>query len=185
MWIVCNILWKLCPTREDTPQKHCETKHVVSICCLVLRFIAPAKEPKKAAPVKKEEAKKPVAAKKEEPKVAAKAAKKAAPAPVAAAPAPVAAAPAPAKVEKEEKTVKAVAAKPAPKKRGVVAKAAAAAGKGRVAKKQLRGKGLKKKKIQLRFAIDCTNIAEDSIMDVADFVRILFHFAAESILMTS
>lgn len=65
-----------------------------------------------------------------------------------------------------------MAAKPQPKKRGVNAKAAAATGKGRVSKKQLRGKGLKKKKIQLRFAIDCTNIAEDSIMDVADFVSI-------------
>lgn len=34
----------------------------------------------------------------------------------------------------------------------------------------LRGKGQKKKKVSLRFTIDCTNIAEDSIMDVADFV---------------
>lgn len=67
--------------------------------------------------------------------------------------------------------MKAVAAKPAPKKRGVAAKAAAATA-GKVSKKQtLRGKS-KKKKIQLRFAIDCTNIAEDSIMDVADFVSI-------------
>lgn len=71
----------------------------------------------------------------------------------------------------EVKAVKATVAKPAPKKRGVVAKAAAATGKGRINKKQLlRGKGLKKKKIQLRYTIDCTNIAEDSIMDVADFV---------------
>lgn len=81
-----------------------------------------------------------------------------------------------AKVEAVE--VKAVtpaaAAKPASKKRGVVAKAASAAGKGRVSKKLLRGKGLKKKKIQLRFTIDCTNIAEDSIMDVADFVSRVF-----------
>lgn len=77
----------------------------------------------------------------------------------------------PVKIEATEaKAVKVeVAAKPAPKKRGVVAKAAAATGKGRVSK-PLRGKGLKKKKIQLRFTIDCTNIAEDSIMDVADFV---------------
>lgn len=43
-----------------------------------------------------------------------------------------------------------------------------------VAKKQtLRGKGgLKKKKEHLRFGIDCTNIAEDNIMDVSDFVSI-------------
>lgn len=77
----------------------------------------------------------------------------------------------PVKIEATEaKAVKVeVAAKPAPKKRGVVAKAAAATGKGRISK-PLRGKGLKKKKIQLRFTIDCTNIAEDSIMDVADFV---------------
>lgn len=93
--------------------------------------------------------------------------KKAAPAPVK----PVVVSE-PAKVDVEAKAVKpAVAAKPTPKKRGVVAKAAAATGKGRVNKKQLlRGKGLKKKKIQLRFSIDCTNIAEDSILDVADFV---------------
>lgn len=69
----------------------------------------------------------------------------------------------------KESTVKAVA----PKKRGVIAKAAAATGKGRIAKQQLlRGKGLKKKKLQLRYTIDCTNIAEDSILDVADFVSL-------------
>lgn len=40
-----------------------------------------------------------------------------------------------------------------------------------VAKKQtLRGKGLKKKKEHLRFGVDCTNIAEDNILDVSDFV---------------
>ena len=45
------------------------------------------------------------------------------------------------------------------------------------AKKQtLRGKGLKKKKEHLRFGIDCTNIAEDNIMDVSDFVSILITF---------
>jgi len=32
---------------------------------------------------------------------------------------------------------------------------------------------LKKKKIQLRFGIDCTDIAEDNIMDVADFQKYL------------
>lgn len=75
-------------------------------------------------------------------------------------------------IKTEEKAVKAtITSKPAPKKRGVVAKAAAVTGKGRINKKQLlRGKGSKQKKIQLRFTIDCTNIAEDSIMDVADFV---------------
>lgn len=77
----------------------------------------------------------------------------------------------PVKIDEVKAVNATVAAKPAPKKRGVVAKAAAATGKGRINKKQLlRGKGLKKKKIQLRYTIDCTNIAEDSIMDVADFV---------------
>lgn len=79
------------------------------------------------------------------------------------------------KMEKATKIVKAVTAKPI-KKKGVVANAAAATGKsGRISKKTLlRGKGLlKKKKVQLRFGIDCTNIAEDSIMDVVDFVSIL------------
>lgn len=109
---------------------------------------APA--PKKAAAAAKEEPKKAAPAKKAEP------------------PKPV---PAVAEPAKQEKTVKAVTAKPAPKKRGVAAKAAAATA-GKVSKKQtLRGKS-KKKKIQLHFAIDCTNIAEDSIMDVADFVSI-------------
>jgi hypothetical protein len=37
-------------------------------------------------------------------------------------------------------------------------------------KQTLRGKGLKKKKEHLRYGIDCTNIAEDNILDVADFV---------------
>lgn len=42
------------------------------------------------------------------------------------------------------------------------------------AKKQtLRGKGLKKKKEHLRFGVDCTNIAEDNILDVSDFVSLL------------
>lgn len=144
--------------------------------CSFLQLLAAPAPTKKEEPTKK-------GSKKEDPKKAAPAAKKEQPK-KAAAPqppkkeeqkkaAPVAEPP---KTEKDAKTVKAVAAKPAPKKRGVNAKAAAAAGKGRVNKKQvLRGKGLKKKKIQLRFAIDCTNIAEDSIMDVADFVSVIFH----------
>lgn len=37
-------------------------------------------------------------------------------------------------------------------------------------KQALRGKGLKKKKEHLRFGVDCTNIAEDNILDVSDFV---------------
>lgn len=39
-----------------------------------------------------------------------------------------------------------------------------------VKKQTLRGKGLKKKKEHLRFGVDCTNIAEDNILDVSDFV---------------
>lgn len=34
-------------------------------------------------------------------------------------------------------------------------------------KQVLRGKGLKKKKEHLRYGIDCTNIAEDNILDVS------------------
>lgn len=40
-------------------------------------------------------------------------------------------------------------------------------------KTALRGKGLKKKKEHLRYGIDCTNIAEDNILDVADFEKFL------------
>lgn len=153
---------------------------------------AKKEDPKKAAPAKKADPKKAAAPAKTAPAKAAPAkaaTAKAAPAKAAApAPAPAPAAPAPAQAaaaaapaeQKDGKTVKAVAAKPQPKKRGVNAKAAAASGRGRVSKKQLRGKGLKKKKIQLRFAIDCTNIAEDSIMDVADFVSIIGVFPSRS-----
>ncbi|XP_055625781.1 60S ribosomal protein L22-like [Toxorhynchites rutilus septentrionalis] len=59
-----------------------------------------------------------------------------------------------------EKAVASVKAKPAPK---------AVHGP----KKQLRGKNLKKKKEHLRFGVDCTNIAEDNIMDVGDFEKYL------------
>lgn len=42
---------------------------------------------------------------------------------------------------------------------------------GAAAKNVLRGKAVqKKKKEHLRFGVDCTNIAEDNIMDVSDFV---------------
>lgn len=40
-------------------------------------------------------------------------------------------------------------------------------------KQTLRGKGLKKKKEHLRFGVDCTSIAEDNILDVADFEKFL------------
>ncbi|XP_017474071.1 PREDICTED: 60S ribosomal protein L22 [Rhagoletis zephyria] len=128
---------------------------------------APAKDAKKSAPA--------AAAPKKDAKAApAKDAKKAAPAaakPAAAAPAKKAepakpAAPAAAPAEKP----KAPAAKAASKPQRKSVTAATASGK--VGKKNvLRGKGLKKKKVSIRFGIDCTNIAEDNIMDVADFEK--------------
>lgn len=43
-----------------------------------------------------------------------------------------------------------------------------------IAKKQvLRGKNIKKKKEHLKFGVDCTNIAEDNILDVSDFEKFL------------
>lgn len=38
-------------------------------------------------------------------------------------------------------------------------------------KQVLRGKGLKKKKEHLRYGIDCTNIAEDNILDVSYYLK--------------
>lgn len=129
----------------------------------------------KAAPVKKDA--KAAAPAKKDAKAAAPA--KDAPKKDTKAPAakPAAAAPAkkaePAKTDKPvaEKPQKAVAAKPAAAKPKKSVTAAAAAATGKVGKKTvLRGKGLKKKKVSLRYAIDCTNIAEDNILDVVDFV---------------
>uniref|UniRef100_A0A182NLV9 Large ribosomal subunit protein eL22 n=1 Tax=Anopheles dirus TaxID=7168 RepID=A0A182NLV9_9DIPT len=60
-----------------------------------------------------------------------------------------------------EKAVDAVKTKPA-------------APKAAAAKNVLRGKNpIKKKREHLRYGIDCTNIAEDNIMDVADFEKYL------------
>ena len=59
----------------------------------------------------------------------------------------------------QEKSVNAVKTKPAAQKPAQ--------------KNVLRGKNpIKKKREHLRYGIDCTNIAEDNIMDVADFVSI-------------
>uniref|UniRef100_A0A0K8U9B9 60S ribosomal protein L22 n=1 Tax=Bactrocera latifrons TaxID=174628 RepID=A0A0K8U9B9_BACLA len=67
-----------------------------------------------------------------------------------------------------------------PQRKSVSAAAATATGK--VTKKNvLRGKGLKKKKVSLRFGIDCTNIAEDNIMDVADFVSTFVAYAQRNL----
>ncbi|XP_067014492.1 large ribosomal subunit protein eL22 [Anabrus simplex] len=40
-------------------------------------------------------------------------------------------------------------------------------------KQQIRGKGQKKKKIALKFTVDCTHPVEDNIMDVANFEKYL------------
>ncbi|KAF7281313.1 hypothetical protein GWI33_004873 [Rhynchophorus ferrugineus] len=40
-------------------------------------------------------------------------------------------------------------------------------------KQQLRGKGIKKKKVTLRFVIDCSHPVEDSILDVSNFEQYL------------
>ncbi|KAG7210349.1 hypothetical protein KM043_011886 [Ampulex compressa] len=54
-----------------------------------------------------------------------------------------------------------------------MALAAAKKSKGPVSKKQaLRGKG-QKKKVSLKFTIDCTHPVEDNIMDVANFEKYL------------
>lgn len=50
------------------------------------------------------------------------------------------------------------------------AKSANTGKKPAVVKKVIRGKNIKKKKEHLKFGVDCTNIAEDNILDVADFV---------------
>ncbi|KAJ8929363.1 hypothetical protein NQ314_017944 [Rhamnusium bicolor] len=50
-------------------------------------------------------------------------------------------------------------------------KAAVPATKPQAKKPQIRGKGLKKKKVALKFVIDCTHPVEDSILDVANFER--------------
>lgn len=42
-------------------------------------------------------------------------------------------------------------------------------------KAQIRGKGLKKKKVSLKFTIDCTHPVEDSIMVLDDFVSTFFY----------
>ncbi|XP_053951649.1 60S ribosomal protein L22 [Anastrepha ludens] len=124
---------------------------------------APAKDSKKAAPAA-------AAPKKDAKAVPAKDAKKVAPAasvPAKKAEPAKAVAPAAVPAEKPKAVVKAVAK---PQRKSVTASAAAASGK--VAKKNvLRGKGIKKKKVSIRFGIDCTNIAEDNIMDVADFEK--------------
>ncbi|KAJ8981947.1 hypothetical protein NQ317_002119 [Molorchus minor] len=52
-------------------------------------------------------------------------------------------------------------------------KAAVPATKPQAKKPQIRGKGLKKKKVALKFVIDCTHPVEDSILDVGNFEQYL------------
>jgi large subunit ribosomal protein L22e len=51
--------------------------------------------------------------------------------------------------------------------------AAPAAAKAQPKKQQIRGKGLKKKKVALKFMIDCTHPVEDNILDVLNFEQYL------------
>merc|ERR1711973_232330 len=124
-------------------------------------------EPKKAAAKKAAPAKAEAAPAKAAPAKAAPA--KAAPAKVAPAKAaPVKAAPA-----------KAAPAKAAPAKAAPVAKKAAALKTAVKEKKEavkaetLKGEGMKKKKLNLKFTIDCTHPVEDGIMNPADFETFL------------
>ncbi|XP_063925305.1 large ribosomal subunit protein eL22-like [Zophobas morio] len=55
-----------------------------------------------------------------------------------------------------------------------VTKAVAPAGaKAQPKKQQIRGKGIKKKKVALRFIVDCTHPVEDNILDVTNFENYL------------
>merc|ERR1711973_500384 len=125
-----------------------------------------------------------------EPKKAA--AKKAAPAKAEAAPAKAAPAKAaPAKAAEKKPAAAPAAPAPVAKKAAVEKKAAPAAKAAPVAKKAaalktavkekkeavkaetLKGKGMKKKKLNLKFTIDCTHPVEDGIMNPADFETFL------------
>lgn len=49
-------------------------------------------------------------------------------------------------------------------------KTGASAAKAQPRKQHIRGKGMKKKKVALKFIVDCTHPVEDNILDVANFV---------------
>lgn len=70
------------------------------------------------------------------------------------------------------------AKKPAPAKKLTAAKKPPAALKAKPtktpAKAVIKGKGQKKKKINLKFTVDCTHPVEDNIMDVSSFVSFCF-----------
>merc|ERR1712137_1321604 len=150
-------------------------------------------EPKKAAAKKAAPAKAEAAPAKAAPAKAAPA--KAAPAkaaPAKAAPAKAAPAKAaPAKAAEKKPAAAPAAPAPVAKKAAVEKKAAPAAKAAPVAKKAaalktavkekkeavkaetLKGKGMKKKKLNLKFTIDCTHPVEDGIMNPADFETFL------------
>ncbi|KAF6213820.1 hypothetical protein GE061_011542 [Apolygus lucorum] len=140
-----------------------------------------AAAPKPAAAKPASAGKQPPAAKGQQPKAAPKAAagKQAAPAKAAAAapakaPAAAAAAPAPA-------AAAAPAKKPAAPGSGAIKKAVVPKkpqlhkkpAQHGVRKTTLKGKGQKKKKVSLRYTIDCTHPYEDKIMDVGNFEKYL------------
>merc|ERR1711973_158775 len=119
--------------------------------------VAPAKAaPAKAAPAKAAPAK----------AAPAKAAEKK-PAAAPAAPAPVAK-----KAAVEKKAAPAAKAAPVAKKAAAL-KTAVKEKKEAVKAETLKGKGMKKKKLNLKFTIDCTHPVEDGIMNPADFETFL------------
>lgn len=100
---------------------------------------------------------------------------KAAKPPKAAASAPTTAAKAggaPAKVKKPPAAVPAAAKKTVKPRPAKSTQAKSAVIRGKVGKGKLRGKG-QKKKIALKFVVDCMHPAEDSIFDVANFEKYL------------
>merc|ERR1711973_766771 len=128
---------------------------------------------KKAAPAKAEAAPAKAAPAKAAPAKAAPA--KAAPAKAAEkkpAAAPAAPAPVAKKAAVEKKAAPAAKAAPVAKKAAAL-KTAVKEKKEAVKAETLKGKGMKKKKLNLKFTIDCTHPVEDGIMNPADFETFL------------
>merc|ERR1711973_522891 len=128
---------------------------------------------KKAAPAKAEAAPAKAAPAKAVPAKAAPA--KAAPAKAAEkkpAAAPAAPAPVAKKAAVEKKAAPAAKAAPVAKKAAAL-KTAVKEKKEAVKAETLKGKGMKKKKLNLKFTIDCTHPVEDGIMNPADFETFL------------
>ncbi|CAB0003614.1 unnamed protein product [Nesidiocoris tenuis] len=134
-----------------------------------------AKQPAPAKPAAAA-GKQPPAAKSQQQKAAPKAEAKKAQAPKAAAAAPAAAPAAPAAAAAAPKKPAAQAAPGAAKKAVAPKKAAQIQKKTQirgVRKSTLKAKGQKKKKVSLKYVIDCTHPFEDKIMDVANFEKYL------------